>query len=214
MSDFEGRPLAIGEVYGVRQWTVDSLGRLCGLSYPQIWTPGENQAECKRTRQTVACIKDECGVNHEFSSAPGGYLIGRAFTMGVSQCVEPDPCDLVNPDCKCGFWAYYAKPTGEYGWLSTPTVTGVIRGYGKTTIGTKGFRCEKAEVLAMKISRDLLTERREMVLHNYPDVLTYSKVRAMMNDFPLPKPSVPTPETDPTFWTRPSTQPVDPPKDV
>jgi hypothetical protein len=47
----------------------------------------------------------------------------------------------------CGFWAYYAS-TGR---AHTGQVTGVIEGYGKTTLGSKGFRCEKAKVVALAV---------------------------------------------------------------
>lgn len=44
---------------------------------------------------------------------------------------------------QCGLWAYHNGDT----W-GLKDITGIVRGYGRTTIGTKGFRSEKAEIVA------------------------------------------------------------------
>jgi hypothetical protein len=52
-------------------------------------------------------------------------------------------------ECKCGssgFWAYHDK-----GKWTNDGIRGVIRGYGKTDLGTNGFRCEKAEIVGLVI---------------------------------------------------------------
>jgi hypothetical protein len=53
-------------------------------------------------------------------------------------------------DCACGFYAFY-KDNNEY--ASKHRISGVIEGYGQTVIGTKGFRAEKAKIVALHIPR-------------------------------------------------------------
>lgn len=48
--------------------------------------------------------------------------------------------------CACGFYAYYSEENRMYADFG---VTGIIEGYGKTVVGTKGFRSEKARVVAL-----------------------------------------------------------------
>ena len=70
----------------------------------------------------------------------------------VTAEIPPKPHDVTDPDCTCGFYAYtspkalYANSTG-----GSPEVFGIIKGYGKATMGTKGFRIEKAEIVALTI---------------------------------------------------------------
>ena len=49
---FTGTPLVAGEVFGVRAWDVDSLGRIKSPQYQHIWTPGENKSECQKSENT------------------------------------------------------------------------------------------------------------------------------------------------------------------
>lgn len=130
-----GYDLAMGAATGIRVWRVDPLGRLTGWSYPKVWTPGENTAECGRRRRTEECTRGECGRYH------GGTWGGLP-----DPCTEPDPCGGDSPDCGCGFWAYHDGVT-QFGDGSG--VVGIVEGYGKTTVGTKGFRSQKARIVAL-----------------------------------------------------------------
>jgi hypothetical protein len=49
-------------------------------------------------------------------------------------------------ECACGFYAYL-NGHNEYNHVSR--VTGIIEGYGETLIGTRGFRAQKAKILAL-----------------------------------------------------------------
>lgn len=91
-SDTCGYEWTIGEVYGVRSWNRDSLGRLVSPQRSYVWRPGENIAD-DATRH--------------------------------------------------GFYAYTDTPSYK------GDVKGIIKGYGKTTEGTRGFQCEKAEIVAL-----------------------------------------------------------------
>lgn len=50
--------------------------------------------------------------------------------------------------CTCGFYAYH---DGSNEFDGSGRITGVIEGYGKTVIGTKGFRASKARIVAFLI---------------------------------------------------------------
>lgn len=49
-------------------------------------------------------------------------------------------------DCSCGFYAYHgANSDSSYGG----PLWGVVEGYGRVTIGSHGFRAQKAKILAL-----------------------------------------------------------------
>lgn len=57
---------------------------------------------------------------------------------------------VAQPGCVCGFYAYTDIESiivNSYG--NTASVFGLVRGHGKVTIGTKGFRAEKADIVAL-----------------------------------------------------------------
>lgn len=49
--------------------------------------------------------------------------------------------------CECGFYAFTSEDDPEY--MQAGRVLGIIEGYGETLIGTRGFRCSKARILAL-----------------------------------------------------------------
>jgi hypothetical protein len=71
--------------------------------------------------------------------------------------------DQLVPDCTCGFYAYtdpvslrehsMRNSSAEFNSMvaryAYSTVFGVIKGYGTTVIGTKGFRASRAEIVAL-----------------------------------------------------------------
>lgn len=46
---FSGKEFAASAAKGCRSFKVDELGRLRGVAYDQVWTPGENVSECRAT---------------------------------------------------------------------------------------------------------------------------------------------------------------------
>lgn len=96
----------------------------------------------------------------------------------VTAEIPPEPHDVTDPKCTCGFYAYtspralYANSTG-----GSPEVFGVIKGYGKATLGTKGFRIEKAEIVALTVPQTRTsipygagTSRHNWIKSEQPDV--------------------------------------------
>lgn len=122
MRGFDSAGMAIGEVYGVRWWTLRQEtgpnpvpGRLSNFlpilngAYGR-WEPGDNQAVC---------------------SVGGRHSV-------------PDE------DCGCGFWAYWLPEAKSPLGTSKQRVLGVIKGWGDDTlIGEKGFRCARARIVAL-----------------------------------------------------------------
>ena len=130
---FSGRdlPLAAGSVTGVRLWHVDMA-----------------------SAKTVV---------NGFPEPVEGLLTGvfggvwrpgeNVAVCGGGQGGPPCPGDLVPmPECACGFWAYWALRYAwrcDYYWKGQ--VVGVIQGYGKTRIGTRGCRCSKARIVGLHV---------------------------------------------------------------
>jgi hypothetical protein len=131
---FSGRdlPLAAGSVTGVRLWHVDMTSAqavMNGAHGPvEGLLTGVFGGVWRRGENVAAC---------------GGGGQGSL------------PChrDLVPaPGCGCGFWAYWALRYAwrcDYYWRGE--VIGVIQGYGRTRIGTRGCRCGKARILGLHV---------------------------------------------------------------
>jgi hypothetical protein len=110
---------------------------------------------------------------------------------------ESPPCDLVpGPECGCGFWAYWAL---RYAWRChyywRGEVVGVIQGYGRTRIGTRGCRCGKARVVGLHVRpgepdpdggpRALSHHDLAGVLGSYYGVPCYQSLAEMLAAHPL-----------------------------
>lgn len=64
---------------------------------------------------------------------------------------ESGTCDsIAQPSCVCGFYAYTDLASIAQNSYNQPnSIIGIVRGHGKVTIGTKGFRAEKADIVAL-----------------------------------------------------------------
>lgn len=128
--------LAIGTVHGLRQWNLvtpqfnDDPARaqfhwltkpMTGATGRFDWMPGVNEARC----------------NNDASHNPP---------------VDADPSGRA---CGCGFWAYWdiaALAAGGAMSLSLSSyvpITGVIEGSGRVLVGERGFRAQKARIIAL-----------------------------------------------------------------
>lgn len=219
---------AAGCVYGLRSWKIDDAGRLRGISYEEIWRPGENVSVCKakKTELVGTCPKYKPkDADKKPSPEPPGYnsWFVRYVTPGRAACPtvdgvycdgyvhrrNTDPGHHFDPACHCGFWAYDDQdlfgPGGQ--------VSGVISGYGKVTIGTKGFRVEKARIVGLSRNQPLgryddddydngprrVRDRRWARLQQlYPGVVFADTIEELTERFPL-NPSWPD-ETASDFW--------------
>lgn len=201
-SDFDGLhefDLAIGEVYGIRVWRMDSLGRLRARNTTApAWRPGVNQAQCHRHQGGLLSMPS---LTFQIYGGPFGY---EAHPEPPKVCTQPP-----SEGCGCGFYAY-TDPLHEEaaGNAGQQLVLGVIRGTGRTLVGTKGFRCEKAEILALRDptrgGRKETPWRRDQVAklaRLYPDVPLLPS-RADLLAFAPIEPDLPDPSSD-EFWNLP-----------
>lgn len=136
MDGFETGEIGVGVVTGIRRWRLDDLGWLQGISYREQWAPGENVAVHGGNGLPVEPV------------APFTTTIafdGRGNMIVRTAPAEPGPECL---DLSCGSCGYYGYFDGcaQYG---SGGVTGIIEGYGHVIIGTKGFRAQKARIVAL-----------------------------------------------------------------
>lgn len=119
--DFCGPPLVLGVIHGARAFRYDKeTGKLGAEFAPYLWTPGVN--ESKHLEEMWVWSSD-------------------APKTKVVDCGGPGTC------YRCGFYAY-TNGTTEYGTPLT-SVFGIIKGWGVTQVGTRGFRSSKAEIEAL-----------------------------------------------------------------
>src|SRR5690606_17059618 len=79
-----------------------------------------------------------------------GWHPGLNFASCRRNAFSPRACNGVEPGCQCGFYAYWTLNHRALGWSPFERyIVGVIEGFGKTTIGELGFRCEKARIVAL-----------------------------------------------------------------
>ena len=209
MSEFDGIAFALGSVRGTRAFDVDKLGRLIGVHYRQIWTPGENQAVCLRNQpsrqRTMSFRSLMAGFDSDFNGIKYRAIdktIEEAQLEAHRKVAEEERIardSLV--DCGHGFYGFYE---GSNDYRDKDRVNGVIEGYGEVVIGTRGFRAMKARILALHIPKHLSENAKKLVLRNYPDVPVFDKFKQMVAEFPADDAGLgSTPENDPEFWSRP-----------
>lgn len=148
MSEFGDRQLALGSLTGIRSFKVDRLGRLTGVSYPEVWKPGVNHARCSRMSRPLD---------------PYSYLAAAVAGFGVMDVqramrrkeVSSPPVSLTKKPqhragempCSCGYYAYFDR--GHNPHHNGAQVEGIVQGHGVTTVGSRGFRAERAEIVAL-----------------------------------------------------------------
>lgn len=102
------------------------------------------------------------------------------------------------PDCVCGFYAYY---DGSNDYRSEgKTITGVVEGWGSTVIGSRGFRCSKAKIVALHIPDSV--KRSGVVARNYADVPQFDTFLGMIREFPPIGDEKTASPNDEDFWDR------------
>lgn len=141
-------PDVVGTITGLRGWQIDPNGNLRGCTYPVPWTPGENTARCMVARSAmtshVVIINDA-----PIFGAHAGWIYPENANADVVpiEGFTQDPCDGLDPDCGCGFYAFYDADTARQ--QSYGSVRGAIEGWGRIVAGPKGFRAQHARVVAI-----------------------------------------------------------------
>jgi hypothetical protein len=79
-----------------------------------------------------------------------GITHSEAFNPGVNVATCYAGCktkDMGN--CSCGYYAYFVTDRTKMRYATDGNVGAIIRGYGQTVVGTKGFRSLKADLVAL-----------------------------------------------------------------
>lgn len=212
MSEFSDRPFVAGSLRGVRAFDVDALGRLVGVAHKQVWRPGENAAECRKETATRgrypiwSTLPWLTSLRYEMVPADANKPVslvhaGREAAKLARERSNHRPGSL---SCTCGFYAYFDTAYDNPYDDSPGRIRALVDGYGVVTVGSRGFRAEKAKIVALIISKGRRDHMTERVVANYAPVPVFTKRRDALEQFPLVGPPPLTPELDPDFWTRAS----------
>lgn len=189
---FTGPALAAGSVLGVRAFGIDSLGRLRGVTYGDVFRPGLNVARC-------------------FARPAGRWAPGPDGDMTL----EREPGHRAGAtECGCGYWAHY---DGSNSYESPTRAAAIIEGHGLVTLGTSGFRAEKARLVALVPPAHLPVAARVADIYGPAGVPIYRTLADALTEHPVTHPRrdpLPHPDTHPDFWDRddrPRAEPQAPP---
>lgn len=164
MSD---RPFSIGSLTGLRAFLINDKGGLTGVAYRDLYSPEVNTAVCHVepwwTPETI----------------PACYLP-----------YIKDGHDFIGINCTCGFHAFF---DGTNDYLHDPNgpmwseyrIAGIIEGWGKYVVGPRGFRAEKARILALITPPDVDSETLATVRRRYPAAAWFDTQDAAIAEFPL-----------------------------
>lgn len=195
--EFSGYEVSLGVMRGLRGWHIDKYGRLVGMSFRVIWTPGENVARCYKEFLDYEC--DLCSARVTVSY----YNFCRCTWK---RKLRNDEHSM--KECAHGFYAYH-DGIMDYEYNGGPDAVGVIEGWGESVLGTRGFRCSKAKIAALVIKKKSDEPRIREI---YPDVPLFSSSRKMLKRHPVDEQLHPstllrgvTPDNADDFWTRPAT---------
>jgi hypothetical protein len=121
--------------------------------------------------------------------------VGRAMTASCVGGRLRKPHTAPEERCTCGIYGWYA-PTA-FPQPYSGSVVGVIEGTGRTLMGSKGFRCEHARIMAFTV----IASPREQwgcLRDRYPGVPVFDSTDKMLAEFPLTEPPEGTePESEP-----------------
>lgn len=143
-------PDVAGVIVGLRGWQMDLDGNLRGCTYPVPWTPDVNTARCLVSRQEKSVQALQLVVTDQpVYSVHAGWMHPDDTTSDpiTVEGYTPDPCGGLEPDCGCGFYAYYDRAQGRsHGYGS---IRGAVEAWGKIVVGPKGFRAQHARVVGI-----------------------------------------------------------------
>ncbi len=164
-------PLVLGSIRGLRKFNINAANELTGLFYRQAWHVGENVAH-----------------HHNIMKMYPYAYYGLPYSS-PQEPIEEDVNAEVHSgkafmECKCGFYAFYGyEHAQEIAYLAE--VIGVIEGYGEVIIGSKGFRAQKAKIIALAPLKDIAPSRMEHLLVRYEGIPFFDKRERMEAEYPV-----------------------------
>lgn len=170
----DGPKFSVDARRGFRLWYAQADGRLKSVSYAWFWQSGWNRAECLRSARYADPKQCAERLHPETPHRHG------------DECPKMPGCPHPSLGCQCGFYAYFGR---EY-WTSHRTskviTTGVIEAMGRLVIGSKGFRAEKALIVALCMPQDEAIA--ELVKQRYPNAAFFDDEDEMLAKVPLSPP--------------------------
>lgn len=165
--DFSVRPFVAGSLIGLRSFSVGPKGHLTGVVQKYPYNAKENLA---------VCIRGDRVLNKMLMHLDG--------PLGVRAREAEEQHELIGLDCSCGFYGYFNgidpySSAGSVMFGSSARVSGIIEGYGRTVVGSKGFRAEKARLVALVFG----LETREQFRNTHPIIRVLTGLR------PIPFPT-------------------------
>ena len=126
--------LAAGSVHGYRWWTLNppDLNRN-PFAENTSWNPGRLLGQTRQYRW-------EPGINE-----------ASCLSLPVLRPAVRPEHRPPEENCGCGVYAYWAPPEIPHFHGQDLWVLGVIQGFGRTLIGSEGFRCQKARIAALHL---------------------------------------------------------------
>lgn len=162
MSEFNDRPFVAGTVVGYRAFDVDSLGRLTGPQYGGVFKPGENVAVC-HTPVTFSTQMSRMQARID-AMILGGTTTSAAFAPTP---VNEEPDHTVGSLAhSCGYYAYF---DGDNTYSMSSRVEAVVEGYGTVTVGSRGFKAEKARLVALVLPDERHQSKRHARYDRWAD---------------------------------------------
>lgn len=144
------------------------------------------------------------------SARLAGHLEGHHGGMtwqdgeNIAACPSGERPPHPESTCGCGFWAYWKRDDAFSVWSPNRPVLAAIEGSGRITIGTRGFRCERARIAALCLLFDVetyvneggarwgdhpleqaaLAELEDVLAVRYPSAVICSTERMLLARFP------------------------------
>ena len=204
---------ALGQVYGTTTAPNISIrgGGGAGSSSGSIGSSGVWYGTTAPTSNTWITTGTSSGSYGIPQGHGGKYTVNVAFPDWTDQMIEQAlkvqrqaedakhrAADL---HCTCGFYAYFDDGPNTY-FEPGVDVLGIVEGYGQVTVGSRGFKAERAKIVALIIPAEDAFRCR-LVRRNYKDVPVFESTLAAYAEFPLTPNDPPGPDEDPDFWDRP-----------
>jgi hypothetical protein len=140
VNGFEGAgelSFATGSVTGIRAWSLNLRGlQVAKLPFTDVSAAHSQWRERALLRGSFGWSWPGASVEATCKWSPLSLETGE---LSRTEHRVPEAA------CACGFWAYWDRGAVP----ANTTVTGVIEGFGKTLIGTRGFRSQRARLLGL-----------------------------------------------------------------
>lgn len=157
---------------------------LRSVFYHHTWKPGPNTAGCAKVRswRVHELTAEQRAEVARIVGAPADSLAARLEVPAVVHRLygQTSACNgFVTADCQCGFYSFFvdpSQPRGMENYIAADSISGIIRGSGKVTLGPKGFRAQHAQIVALSPQVSGPSGTRAHVPDNYEAIASYYEV--------------------------------------